>query len=46
MNKNELYKQYQYEVALFEQYGSKNIITFDEWLKIKNYDKGTVKREN
>ena len=28
--------QYIYENSLFEQYGSRSIITFEEWLEIKN----------
>lgn len=36
MTKEQAYNQYQFEVALFEQYGTKNIISFEEWLEIKN----------
>ena len=36
MTQEELYQQYLYEVSLFERYGSKNIITFDEWKYIKS----------
>ena len=35
MTKEQAYKQYEYEVALFEQWGTANIINFEEWLKIK-----------
>jgi len=35
MDGNKLYEQYLYEVSLFEKYGSKNVITFDEWKWIK-----------
>lgn len=35
MDEDRLYDQYLYEVSLFEKYGSKNIITFDEWKRIK-----------
>lgn len=31
MDEDKLYAQYLYEVCLFEKYGSKNVITFDEW---------------
>lgn len=30
-----LRNQYIYEKSLFEQYGSRSIITFEEWLKTK-----------
>ena len=36
MTHEELYHQYLYEVSLFEKYGSKNVITFDEWKRIKS----------
>lgn len=36
MTKEQAYNKYQFEVALFEQYGTKNIISFEEWLEIKN----------
>lgn len=36
MDKDKLYEQYLYEVSLFEKYGSKNVITFDEWKWIKS----------
>ena len=29
------YKLYLYEVSQFEKYGTKNIISFEDWLKIK-----------
>lgn len=35
MDEDKLYEQYLYEVSLFEKYGSKNVITFDEWKWIK-----------
>lgn len=38
MTKEEAYTQYEYEVALFEQWGDTNNITFDEWLQIKGID--------
>ena len=31
MTQEELYQQYLDEVSSFERYGSKNVITFDEW---------------
>ena len=41
--KKKIYDQYAYETSLFEQYGSKSIITFQDWLEIKGlkdlYDK-------
>ena len=36
MTREEAYNQYLREVTLFEQWGSKNTTTFDEWLEIKN----------
>ena len=36
MDDDKLYAQYLYEVSLFEKYGSKNVITFDEWKWIKS----------
>ena len=36
MTQKELYQQYLYEVSLFERYGSKNVITFDEWKWLKS----------
>lgn len=35
MTAAEAYAQYEFEVALFEQWGTTNVITFEEWLKIK-----------
>ena len=32
----ELKKQYIYEKSLFERFGSLSVITFEEWLEIKN----------
>lgn len=34
--KDDLFQQYLGEVAQFEKYGSTNIISYGEWLKIKN----------
>lgn len=34
-SKEVLLEQYNYEVGLYEQYGSRNTITFDEWMEIK-----------
>ena len=31
-----LRERYIYEKSLFEQYGYRSIITFEEWLEIKN----------
>ena len=36
MDEDKLYEQYLYEVSLYEKYGSKNVITFDEWKWIKS----------
>lgn len=36
MTQEELYQQYLDEVSSFERYGSKNIITFDEWKYLKS----------
>lgn len=33
--KEVLLAQYNYDVGLYEQYGSRNTITFNEWLEIK-----------
>ena len=35
MKRQDAINQYHIEVALFEQYGAINIITFEEWLEIK-----------
>lgn len=35
MTREKAFAQYQYEVALFEQWGSINTTTFEEWLEIK-----------
>jgi len=35
MERQEAMNQYHIEVALYEQYGACNIITFEEWLDIK-----------
>lgn len=39
--KEVLLAQFNYEVGLYERYGSRNTITFDEWLEIKglSYEK-------
>ena len=41
--KKKIYDQYAYDTSLFEQYDSKSIITFQDWLEIKGlkdlYDK-------
>ena len=31
-----LENQYLYEKSLYEMYGSRSVITFEEWLEIKN----------
>ncbi len=36
MTQEELYQQYLDEVNSFERYGSKNVITFDEWKWLKS----------
>ena len=33
--KMKIYEQYSYETSLLEQYGSKSVITFIDWLEIK-----------
>ena len=38
MTQEELYQQYLDEVSLFERYGSKNVITFDEWISFFHAD--------
>lgn len=43
MRRKELWYQYTAEVASFERFGQKNIITFDEWLDIKGYNKNETK---
>lgn len=35
MTREKLYQQYLYEVSSYEKYGSKNSISFDDWLDIK-----------
>lgn len=35
MTRKQAEEQYWLEVALYEQYGAKNIISFDEWVEIK-----------
>lgn len=35
MTEKQAEEQYWREVALYEQYGAKNIISFDEWVEIK-----------
>lgn len=41
----EYYKQYLYEKALYERFGSTSVITFEEWLDIKkiNCNQSTLK---
>lgn len=36
MKRQDAINQYYEEVTLFEQYGSINTTTFEEWLEIKN----------
>ena len=36
MTQEELYQQYLDEVSSLEKYGSKNVITFDEWKWLKS----------
>lgn len=38
MTREKLYQQYLYEVSSYEKYGSKNSISFDDWLSIKGYN--------
>ena len=33
--KKKIYDQYSYETSLLEQYCSKSVITFQDWLEIK-----------
>jgi hypothetical protein len=35
MKKEQALSQYSYEVSLFEAYGTTNVITFEDWIKIK-----------
>ena len=35
MTKEQAYKQYEQEVAWYEQWGATNVINFEEWLEIK-----------
>lgn len=35
-DRKKLYEQYLAEVASFEKYGTTNVISFEEWLEIKN----------
>lgn len=41
MTQEELYQQYLDEVSSFERYGSKNVITFDEWKWLKSIIEST-----
>lgn len=41
--RDELYRQYEAEVDLYERFGTTNIISFDEWLDIKRYCKNETK---
>lgn len=36
MNKEEALRQFEYEKNLLEKYGQRCIVTFDEWISIKN----------
>ena len=41
--RDELWYQYQAEVAAFERFGQKNVITFEEWLDIKGFYKNETR---
>ena len=41
MTQEELYQQYLDEVSSLERYGSKNVITFDEWKWLKSIIEST-----
>jgi len=41
--RDELWHQYQAEVATLERFGQRNIISFDEWLEIKGYCKNETR---
>ncbi len=41
--RDELYRQYEAEVDLYERFGATNIISFDEWLDIKGYCKNETR---
>ena len=41
MTQEELYQQYLDEVSSFKRYGSKNVITFDEWKWLKSIIEST-----
>ena len=41
--RNELWYQYQSEVATLERFGQSNVISFDEWLNIKGYCKNETR---
>jgi len=43
--KDELWNQYQVEVASLERFGQSNVISFDEWLDIKGYCKNEIRTE-
>jgi len=36
MTREQAYEQYLHEVALYEQWGAINTITFEVWLELKN----------
>lgn len=36
MNKEEALRQFEYEKNLLEKHGHRSVITFDEWISIKN----------
>lgn len=35
MTREEAYQQYEFEVSLYEQWGSRNTVSFEDWLEIK-----------
>lgn len=41
--RDELWYQYQAEVATLERFGQRNVISFDEWLVIKGYCKNETR---
>ena len=36
MSREEAFRQFEYEVSHLEKCGHTNVITFDEWISIKN----------
>ena len=40
---DELWHQYQAEVAMLERFGQKNVISFEEWLNIKGFCKNNTR---